>query len=107
MLPDDKDAKSGAAKPMRQPLEVMGRLKDMMQRETVSDQRIEQPGAQKEALGVNVEKQCEQALIIGQQNSDQCQRLWYLWLCLSATALLFEASILVQDVSYCYGRQRI
>ena len=76
VLPDDKDAKSGAAKPMRQPLEVMGRLKDMRQQETVSDQRIEQPGAQKEALGVNVEKQCEQALIIGQQNSYQCQRLW-------------------------------
>ena len=40
---------------MRQPLEVMGRMKDMRQRETVSDQRIEQPGAHKEALSVNVE----------------------------------------------------
>ena len=49
---DDKDANSSAAKLMRQPLEVMGRLKDMRQRETVSDQRIEQPGAQKEASGV-------------------------------------------------------
>ena len=76
MLSDDKDANSGAANPMRQPLEVMGRLKGMRQRETVSDQRIEQPGVQKEVLDVNVEKQCEQALIIGQQNSDQCQRLW-------------------------------
>ena len=38
---DDMDANSGAAKPMRQPLEVMGRLKDMRQRETVSDQRID------------------------------------------------------------------
>ena len=93
VLPDDEDAKSGGAmpkaKPKRQPWDVKGRLEDMevmlRQRGTVTDslqqqlisnnQRIEQLEGQKEALCVNVEKQCEQALIIGEQNSDLCQRL--------------------------------
>ena len=82
VLPDDEDAKSGGAMPwhlkedMEEVLRQRGTVTDSLQQQLISNnQRIEQLEGQKEALCVNVEKQCEQALIIGEQNSDLCQRL--------------------------------